>query len=147
MHRAFEKLTVNHAAYFSEALGTFCTLRTQNPAAAAAAISAQRKVDMATLGALVALMIIGGWRPGSLEPLFIYFLVYDSNFDCLTPEVVEEWHPELARLIRRWIEVGPDGDITPFESHLVSYHEIQVCLTRIYTAYEICSALSVLSIV
>ena len=132
MYRAFEKLTANHAAYFSEALGSFCTLRTQNPAAAAAAISSQRKEDMMTLGALVALMIIGGWRPGSLEPLFVYFLVYDCNFECLTPEIVEEWHPELAHMIRRWIQVGPSGDITPFESHLVSYHEIQVSRPCIY---------------
>ena len=126
MQRTFEKLTANRNAYFAEALDDFCTLRTQNPAAAAAAISIQRKADMTKLGALVALMIIGGWTPGALDPLFVYFLVHECNFDCLTPEIVEEWHPELALMIKRWIQVGPNGDITPFESHLMSYHEIQV---------------------
>lgn len=142
MFRAFERFTANRAAYFSDALGTFCTLRAQNPAAAAAAISAQRKADMMALGALVALMITGGWRPGSLEPLFIYFLVYDCNFDCLTPDIVEEWHPDLAHLIRRWIQVGPDGNITPFEGHLISYHEIQVSLdTHILRSHLLTSCL------
>lgn len=141
MHHAFEKFTANHAAYFSEALGSFCTLRTQNlaAAAAAAAISAQRKADMMALGALVALTIIGGRRPGSLEPLFIYFLVYECDFNCLTQEVVEEWHPELAHMIKRWIQVGYNGDITPFESHLVSYHEIQVSRSCIHSILEISS--------
>ena len=129
MQRAFQKLTANPNVYFAEALDNFCTLRTQNPAAAAAAISSQRKTDMTKLGALVALMIIGGWTPGSLEPLFVYFLVYECNFDCLTPEIVEEWHPQLARMIKQWIQVGPEGDITPFGGHLMSYHEMQVSLS------------------
>lgn len=126
MHRAFDKLTQNYNAYFVEALDGFCTLRTLNPAAAASAVSAQRKADMTKLGALVALMFIGGWKPGRIDPLFLHFLIHDRNFHCLTQNLVEDWHPSLALTIKQWIEVGPNGDIRPFESHLLSYHDIHV---------------------
>lgn len=136
MHRAFQKFTQNHNAYFVEALDDFCTLRSQNPAAAASAVSVQRKTDMKKLGALVALMIVGGWKPGRIDPLFIYLLVHDFDFHSLTPDLVEDWHPALARLIKNWIQVGPEGDIRSFESHLLSYHDIQVCCHYLSTFRE-----------
>lgn len=115
-----------HNAFFAEALDNFCTLRIQNPAAAASAVSTQRLKDMKKLGALVGLMVLGCLKPGRIEPLFIHYLVHDCNFHSLTQELVADWHPDLANLIKRWIQTGPSGDIHPFESHLMSYHDIQV---------------------
>ena len=126
MHRAFQKHTENFNTFFVEGMDGFCTLRTQNPASASRAVSEDRKRSMMTLGALSGLMIIEGMKPGPLEPLFIQLLAHEGDFQSLTPELVEVWHPDLARTIKDWKRTGADGDISPFEAHLMSYHDIQV---------------------
>lgn len=132
---AFSKLTANHSAYFSESIDKSCVLRALSPTVAAGVVSDQRRRDMSRLGALSGLMIIGGWKSGPLSPLFIYFLLYSCDFHCLTSDLVEEWHPGLACLITEWIEMGHTGDLTPFQSHLASYHDLQVRTHSIYQCF------------
>ena len=126
MYCAFTKLTTGESAFFSDAPDNYCVLRCMNPAAAARAVSGLRKHDMKRLGALTALFVISGRMPGRLNPPFINFLCYGCDFHSLTPEIIQDWLPGLYSIVRRWIEVGPTGELGPFQSHLASYHDIQV---------------------
>ena len=90
MFHAFSKFTANESAFFTDSLDNYCVLRTISPAAAARAVSDQRRTDMLKLGALTALMLLGGWKPGQLDPLFVHYVLYACDFHCLTPDT--SWH-------------------------------------------------------
>jgi hypothetical protein len=65
-----------------------------------------------------------------LDPVFLHFLIHNSDFASIHPTILAQWHPELKQTITAWLETGPLGDITQFQGHFSTYHDMQVSQTK-----------------
>jgi hypothetical protein len=124
---AFAKFIQSEAQWLIPHANGFCTIASASNLSSRA-IPDSRRRGLQALGALAALLIIHGFPPEPLDPLVIYYILNDSNLHSLTQDVLREWHPELHQTISEWINIGPDGDLMPFQGHFMTYHEIQVRL-------------------
>ncbi|KAF8233991.1 hypothetical protein L208DRAFT_1377077 [Tricholoma matsutake] len=39
---------------------------------------------------------------------------------------VGEWHPETRAKVLQWLDIGSNGDITPFQNHLAAYNALEI---------------------
>ena len=62
-----------------------------------------------------------------LDPLALHFFTHDCNIHTIHPTLLTDWHPTFKQVISNWIDLGPNRDPGPFQSHFVSYHDLQVC--------------------
>lgn len=105
----------------------YSLLATSLPLAASQNVSKTRMRDMAVLGAVVSLCLMRGITAAPLDPLFLYFCVYECNdINIIRPTLLAEWHPGLKQVIADWIATGPTGNVTPFQHYFASYHDLQV---------------------
>jgi len=56
------------------------------------------------------------------------YAVHDMNIHSLHPAFVGEWHPETRAKVLQWLDIGSDGDTTPFQNHLAAYNALEVSL-------------------
>ncbi|KAJ7866719.1 hypothetical protein B0H13DRAFT_2352284 [Mycena leptocephala] len=82
--------------------------------------------SLTVLGCLAALMLIHGIAPEPLSPAFIQFAAHQCDIQSLTRDFVGKWHAELRALINDWNAMGPEGDLTPFQAHFATYHDIPI---------------------
>ncbi|KAG5649243.1 hypothetical protein H0H81_005175, partial [Sphagnurus paluster] len=87
----------------------------------------KRTMDMKRFGAICALMLARGKMPSPLSPAVILFIIYNFNLACLTPSFIGYWYPDLWKMIKEWLLLGPDGNPASnrayFDSHFISYHD------------------------
>lgn len=81
---------------------------------------------MKRFAAICALLFIQGKNPHPLSPAVVLFIIYGFDLRCLTPSFIGEWFADLRSLIFQWLEMGPNGDLSPFASHFASYHDTEV---------------------
>ena len=85
-----------------------------------------RGQSLATLGALTSLLIINGIAPVPLSPVLLHYFIHQSDLNAIHPSFLGNWYPDLRQLIQNWLAIGHTGDLTPFESHFITYHDMQV---------------------
>jgi hypothetical protein len=85
-----------------------------------------RGQSLAILGALTSLLIINGIAPVPLSPVLLHYFVHQFDLSAIHPSLLSNWYPDLRQLIQNWLAIGPTGDPTPFESHFITYHDMQV---------------------
>ena len=123
----FRQFKVQESQWFTPTVDGYTTLATSLTLAASQHVPAARKLDMAVLGATVALCLLHGFSAAPLDPLLLDFFIHDCNIHVICPTLLADWHPAIKRVITDWIDLGPDGDAGPFQSHFASYHNLQVC--------------------
>ncbi|KAJ6600311.1 hypothetical protein DFH09DRAFT_1302798 [Mycena vulgaris] len=84
-----------------------------------------RLKEFRVFGALVALSLVSGKPPGPLTPALLQYVLNGCNLQALTPSFVASWNPELDRTARSLQAIGPDGNLAPFQSHIINYLNIQ----------------------
>ena len=84
-------------------------------------VSESRKLELAKFGAVVALSLLEHQAPEPIDPCVLQYIIHKKDFHSLHPAFVAQWHPELADCIRRWEEIGPNGDIKEFNRLFMSY--------------------------
>lgn len=134
---AFQHYRDGGARWFTPRMDGFSSITVSQSLASARYIAPQRLRDLRCLGALTALLLINRMPPTPLDPLLLQFLIYDCSLHAIYPALCAEWHPELHGLIQSWLALGPEGDISAFQAHFVSYHEHEVscascCMCGIY---------------
>lgn len=92
----------------------------------ASTIAASRLEDLRVLGALVALSLISGRPAGYVTPALLQYALNDRSLLALTPDFVAVWHPTIACVARAMQAVGPLGSLSPFQSEIISFLNIQV---------------------
>jgi hypothetical protein len=89
------------------------------------------------------LLLIIGQCPTPLDPCILQYIVHGMDIHSLHPAFIGEWHPETRAKVLQWLDIGPAGDITPFQNHLAAYNALEVSLfinLRCLLAILICSA-------
>ncbi|KAF8233802.1 hypothetical protein L208DRAFT_1265141, partial [Tricholoma matsutake] len=64
--------------------------------------------------------------PIPLSPVLLHYFIHQSNLNAIHPLFLGNWYPDLHQLIQNWLTIGHTGDLTPFESHFIMYHDMQV---------------------
>ncbi|KAI0354352.1 hypothetical protein OH77DRAFT_1548247 [Trametes cingulata] len=126
LHLAFQHYRDAGARWFLPRADGFATISVSQSTTTGRHISPLRLRELRCLGALAALMLANRMAPTPLDPLFLHYLVFNCNLHSLTPALCAEWHPDLRALIQSWLDMGPQGDVTPFQSHFSSYHDRQI---------------------
>jgi len=85
---------------------------------------------MGVLGAATALCIINGISINPIDPVLLHYFVHNCDINSIYPALLAEWHPELKKTISDWINLGPDGDLGPFQAHFATHNDIQVACLR-----------------
>jgi hypothetical protein len=96
------------------------------PMSASRFIPQQRLLSLTKLGALCALLLIVGQCPSPLDPCILQYAVHGMNIHSLHSAFIGEWHPETRAKVLHWLDIGCDGDITPFQNHLAAYNSLEV---------------------
>lgn len=123
---AFSFFKASQGAWFLTRFDNRASIATTMSLSGSAFISPDRRQGLRVLGCLSALLLIYGIAPEPLSPAV--FQLAANNFDLrsLTPEFVGEWFPSLRDLLEAWKSMGPEGDLAPFQSHFVTFHDMQV---------------------
>ncbi|KAK6988902.1 hypothetical protein R3P38DRAFT_238389 [Favolaschia claudopus] len=93
-------------------------------------VPASRLKIIQRLGAVAALLLISGRWPSPFDPAIFQYLVHGRNLHALHPNVVGEWHPSLRQRILSLIELGPNADLTAFESDFATYLDSSAIVYR-----------------
>jgi hypothetical protein len=123
---AFESYQRDHSQWFETREDGMASVKIVYPMSASRSIPQQRLLSLTKLGALCALLLIIGQCPSPLDPCILQYAVHGMNIHSLHPTFVGEWHPETRAKVLRWLDIGSDGDITPFQDHLAAYNALEV---------------------
>ncbi|KAJ7667002.1 hypothetical protein DFH06DRAFT_1185214 [Mycena polygramma] len=131
LYTAFREFTDNEGAWFLPRFDDRCSIATTMSLSSSSFVSADRLEQLTILGCLAGLLLIHGIAPEPLSPALLQFAANKFDLGSLTRSFVREWHPELVGLIERWDEMGPEGDIGPFQGYFASFHDMQVAAVRL----------------
>ncbi|KAF8220309.1 hypothetical protein L208DRAFT_1334555, partial [Tricholoma matsutake] len=105
----------------------------------------ERSTKLNILGTLTSLLLLNSIPPIPLSPVLLHYFIHDSDLNSITSDLLGNWYPDLAKLIKDWINAGSSGDIQPFASHFMTYHDTQACSMNspiIQTFRHFCKAFS-----
>lgn len=122
----FQEYVRNPVQWLTQSLDGHCRLTTTHNASTARFISTSRRQSMAVFGAIVALCLIRGMSVFPLDPLVLILFTNNCDLRCITQSILVEWHPEFKHTVDTFIAAGSNGDLTPFQSHFASFHDVQV---------------------
>jgi hypothetical protein len=125
---AFESYRREHSQWFETREDGMASVKIVYPMSASRFIPQQRLLSLTKLGALCALLLIIGQCPSPLDPCILQYAIHGMNIHALHPAFVGEWHPETRAKVLQWLDIGSDGDITPFQNHLAAYNALEVSL-------------------
>lgn len=147
IYTAFRTFADHPSIWFLPRFDNRCSIATTMSLSTSHFVSNDRRESLTVLGCLAALMLIHGIAPEPLSPAFIQFAAHQCDIQSLPWDFVGEWHAELRALIDDWNAMGPEGDLTPFQAHFATYHDIPVSLIshHISAAYTTCYTRSHLS--
>lgn len=126
LHNIFARFLSRKDAWFAPRSDGFYTLSTTTHNLSGRCISTSRLRSLAILGAITALWLLRGMPTIPFDPVFIHFLIHNCNLQSIHRGILGEWHPTLRQTISNWIDLGPNGDASPFENHFTIIHDIQV---------------------
>lgn len=131
IHNLFADFQKHGDEWFTPRSDGFYTLSTTTHALSSRFISDSRRRNLAILGAVTALWLLRGLPTLPLDPVFIHFLIHDCNLHSIHPAILGEWHPTLKQTISNWINLGPNGDPSPFGQYFAMVHDIHVSFLSI----------------
>jgi hypothetical protein len=73
------------------------------------------------LGATASMLMIQGQYPAPIDPAVFQYAIHDCDLRSLHRGFIGEWHPHLRLDLDDWMALGPDADISRFESIFVSH--------------------------
>ena len=123
----FQQFKVQDVQWFSPTINGYATLATSLTLVTSWHVPAAWKLNMAVLGATVALCLICSISAAPLDPLSLHFFTHGCNIHAIHPTLLTDWHLTFKQVVSDWINLGPNGDPGPFQSHSASYHNLQVC--------------------
>jgi hypothetical protein len=126
IHTLFEEFRRAGSQWFTPRADGHCTLATTNTMSTAQYIPQSRLRQLGVLGAVTALSLLHGMATTPWDPVFLHFLIHECDIASIHERMLSEWHPEIRQTISHWIEVGPHADITQFQNHFATYHDLQV---------------------
>ncbi|KAH9934244.1 uncharacterized protein B0H18DRAFT_1114983 [Fomitopsis serialis] len=85
------------------------------------ALSPAQKEELGALGAIVGLCLVNGMAIPKIAGEWLIYLLNGCNFEAITREVTQAFHPRLAAEIIQLDSIGTTGDLTPFEEDFVIY--------------------------
>ena len=125
---AFESYRREYSQWFETREDGMASIKIVYPISASRFIPQKRLLSLTKLGALCALLLINGQCPSPLDPCILQYAVHEMDFHSIHPAFVGEWHPETRAKVLQWLNIGPDGDISPFQNHLAAYNALEVSL-------------------
>lgn len=126
LYTLFSKYTSSYSAWFSPRIDGRATLQTSRSFASSSFTAPSRLHQVKVLGAICALLLVGGICPEPFSPLIFYVIVHNFNPCSLTRDIIGEWHPTLRHDLDQWLAIGPAGDAYPFRSLFLSWLGIDV---------------------
>ncbi|KAF7348848.1 hypothetical protein MVEN_01404800 [Mycena venus] len=88
-------------------------------------VPAQRLTEAKRLGAICGLLMVFGQSPAPISPAIFQYIVHGGNLHSLPPSFISEWFSELRLQLLEFHAMGPDDDLTPFQSHLITYLNVE----------------------
>ena len=128
IHTIFEEFRCKGVEYFTPRADGYSTLTVTHTLSTAQHIPRSRLRNLSVLGAITSLCLIHGMSPMPLDPVLLQFFVHDCDLASLHPAFIAEWHAEIKQTITAWLETGSLGDISQFQQHFATYHDMQVIL-------------------
>jgi hypothetical protein len=126
IHTLFEEFRNNRSQWFMPRADGHCTLATTHTMSTARHIPPARLRSLSILGAITAFTLLHGMSATPWDPAFLHFMIHGCDIASIHRDFLYEWHPSLKQTITEWLEVGPLGDITRFQHHFSTYHDLQV---------------------
>lgn len=122
VYLAFEQYAQSSGQWFLPRAGGYSTIATSHSLGLAGSLRLEK---LAILGALTSLMLIYGIVPTPLSPVLLHYFFHNCNFESIHAKLVAEWIPELHQTLREWLSLDHTSDITEFQGHFATYHDIQ----------------------
>ncbi|KAJ3510799.1 hypothetical protein NLJ89_g4471 [Agrocybe chaxingu] len=122
---AFSKFSQNRSQWFLPRAGEYSSIATTH-SLSRPSVSSARLHSLSILGALAALMLVYGMAPDPLSPVLLHYFIHDCNIESIHSSLLSEWVPDLYRTIRDWIDADQTSDVTPFEAHFATFHDLQI---------------------
>ncbi|KAJ3511111.1 hypothetical protein NLJ89_g4285 [Agrocybe chaxingu] len=122
---AFSKFSQNPSQWFLPRVGEYSSIATTH-SLSRPSVSSTRLHSLSILGALAALMLVYGMAPDPLSPVLLHYFIHDCNIESIHSNLLSEWVPDLYRTIRAWIDADQTSDLTPFEAHFATFHDLQI---------------------
>ncbi|KAJ3764557.1 hypothetical protein FB446DRAFT_796028, partial [Lentinula raphanica] len=120
---------VNH--YLVELIDDYTTISAM-PLSSSTEVSQSRLQDLTFFGAVVGLSLVHGSYPANINPLLLVYLLNHSNLKSISKHLVMDQFPTLYHTLARWKALDPrDNNLSFFQSHFASYHNVQVCHLRV----------------
>ncbi|KAI0078511.1 hypothetical protein K474DRAFT_1706398 [Panus rudis PR-1116 ss-1] len=113
------------SSYFVSRLDDLHVINTPNRVRS---LNEDRWCRIATDAAIISLSLCQGIPVRKIDGAWLIYLVHDCNFDALTYDAVEEYHPELARVVKQLHQMSHEDDLTPLADYLDIQAGIQVNL-------------------
>ncbi|KAF7339232.1 hypothetical protein MVEN_02001000 [Mycena venus] len=123
MYTVLRRYLNREPAWFHRGAGDFLTLRTMFPSSVP--VPAQRLTEAKRLGAICGLLMVFGQSPAPISPAIFQYIVHGGNLHSLPPSFISEWFSELRLQLLEFHAMGPDDDLTPFQSHLITYLNVE----------------------
>jgi len=126
IHTIFEEFLCKGGEWFTPRADGHSTLTITHTLSTARHIPHSRLRNLSVLGAITALCLIHGISPMPLDPVVLHFFIHDCDVASLHPDFIAEWHAEIKQIITAWLQTGSRGDISQFQQHFATYHDMQV---------------------
>ncbi|KAF8164427.1 hypothetical protein BJ912DRAFT_863835, partial [Pholiota molesta] len=126
VHLAFRRYSSHESQWFLPRAGGYSSIAVTHTMAL---VSNVRLRHLSILGALTGLMLVYGMAPLPFSPVLIHFLIHDCNLQSIYPAFLAEWIPELHQTLKDWLATDHKADISAFQPHFSTYHDMQIaCL-------------------
>ncbi|KAJ7079268.1 hypothetical protein B0H15DRAFT_804527 [Mycena belliarum] len=117
LYGIFLRFSQEPEKYFSPREQGRCTISMTISMAHRFLVPAARLRELKLLGAVIMLMLLHGMTPEPLSPALFQYFLHGCNLNALTPEFLSEWYPALRVLLSSWVEMGPTGELGPYQAH------------------------------
>ncbi|KAJ7206409.1 hypothetical protein GGX14DRAFT_643658 [Mycena pura] len=88
--------------------------------------SEEHLVSSQVFGFFTSIMLLHGAAPAPIGPAVLQLLANNCDLRLLDRSFVREWHPELGDDLNNWIAIGPDGNISRYQSHFATFHDMEL---------------------
>ena len=125
-----------HSEWFIEHADQLSTIAMSHSLMLSCFVLLIHKRCMSILSAISALSLLWGMSASPVDQVLLHFLIHGCNLHVIHVDILGEWHPIFKQTLFDWLNIGPEGDPTPFQSHFATFHDTQV------SAWLVCRASS-----
>ncbi|KDQ49089.1 hypothetical protein JAAARDRAFT_143923 [Jaapia argillacea MUCL 33604] len=118
------------AEWFSPNPDDYVSIATSLPLSCAGYLSRSQKLGLTCLGAVIGLMLLNGFITHPFDPVVIQYLIHGRDINSISKAFLAQWHPDIKQTICDFIDLGPNGNLAPFQPYFSTYFDIQVASLR-----------------